>query len=212
MIVNAPLSSPQIFPFCQTNILLWEAFSWGKKTLWAWIRLFLPSDVVFSDTDRIPWGKQPVPTRSLGTERLLSSGRYFYLDNSSGIRHWGAEHWLVSALQSYCTARPRHHWAVEYSKGITPPGDVPRVSQKACSRSLSSLPVLCCLPGTSICEMASGLRQSPVYLQLCGCTFSEKDPFRVKLVFWLCTAPLSAGQRLGGRSWDDMCTNISTAS
>lgn len=90
MIVNALLSSHKTFPFCQTNIFLCEVFSLGKENpLWIWIRLLLPRELVFSNTNNVPWGKLPVPSQSLGMERQLSSGRYFYLDNSSRIKHMG---------------------------------------------------------------------------------------------------------------------------
>lgn len=106
----------------------------------------MPRDLLSSNTDRIPWGQWPVLTQSLGMERLLSSGRRFYLDNSTTIKHLGGR-----ALTCQChspTAQLGH-------------ADMPQVSRQACSRPLSSLPGLCHLSGTSTCETASGLWQPP---------------------------------------------------
>lgn len=49
-----------------------------------------------------------------------------------------------------------------------------------------------------------------IHLWLCRCTFSEMGSFEVRVVFWLCTALLSGGQRLGN-SQSGLFPNTSTA-
>lgn len=160
--------SPQNISILSNQYFPMRSFFFGKKTYYGFeFASFCPA-TWSSATQRIPWGKRPVPTRSLGTERWFSSGRYFYLDSSSSIKHLGGRALTLVSVAVLLHSRDkavRHsfstHWEVEYSKGITPPGDMPRVSRKACSRLYSSLPVLCHSSGTSICEMASGLWQLP---------------------------------------------------
>lgn len=164
MIVNALVSSPKIFPFCQTSIFLCEVFSLGEENpLWIWIRLLLPRDLVFSNTNRVPWGKQPVPSQSLGTERQLSSGRYFCLDNSSRIKHLGGRALTCVSVTVPLHSRDKVHIEkMDLEKALLLPlVTCYGVSHQACSRSSSFLSVLCHLPRTSVCGKVPDLWQSP---------------------------------------------------
>lgn len=179
MIVNALVSSPKIFPFCQTNIFLCEVFSLGKENpLWIWICL-LPRGLVFSNTNRVPWGKQPVPSRSLGTERQCSSGRYFYLDNSSRIKHLRGR-----ALTCVSVTVPLHSGdKVHIEKmGIEKVLLLPLVTHHECPTRLAAdhhhsyqcSAIYLALLSVKRCLICGS---HLIYLWLCGCTFSELGSF-----------------------------------
>lgn len=172
----------------------------------------LPRDLAFSNTNRVPWGKQPVPSQSLGTERQPSSGRYFYLDNSSGIKHLGGRPLICASVTVPLYNRDKAHIdKMDIEKAL-----LPLVTNHGCPTRfaadhhhsyqcsdifLALLPVKRCL----ICG------SQLIQLWLCGCTFSEMGSFQMRVVFWLCTAPLCGGQRLGN-SQGDLRPNTSAAS
>lgn len=186
--------TPNYFHFVPSIFSYEKHFLLGKKEKSNTVALNLPVSawwlLVFSNTNRVPWGKQPVPSWSLGMERWLSSERYFYLDNSSSMMAGQS----ADLYQCYSpTAQP--------GQGIFKTLNLenmllPLVTCQRCPTRLAAShrhPEQCHMHlWNGICSLAV----TPLSYSCVGAHFLTWISSRWDM-FWLCTAPISGGQRKG---------------